>query len=99
MNVAWNAWVELNPATAARLGIGDGAAVWVESPVGRIRVREKLWPGVMPDVAAVVLGQGHAQLGRFARDRGANAAILLPGAPSPVTGGPLQLARVKLYTA
>ncbi len=99
LNVAWDAWVELHPATAARFGIRDGDRVWVESPVGRAGVRAKLWQGVMPDVAAIVLGQGHRQLGRYAQGTGANAAVLLPGAPDPLTGRPRQLARVKVYTA
>ncbi|HEX9106316.1 MAG TPA: molybdopterin dinucleotide binding domain-containing protein, partial [Longimicrobiales bacterium] len=99
LNVAWDAWVELHPSTAARLGISDGDRVWVESPVGRARVRAKLYQGVGPEVAAVVLGQGHSALGRYARDKGGNAALLLPGAPHPLTGAPLYLTRVKVYAA
>lgn len=99
LNVAWDAWVELNPMTAARLGIADGDRVWVESPVGRASVRAKLYQGVVPDVAAVVLGQGHWQLGRFARGKGGNGALLAPGTPDRVSGRPLYATRVKVYVA
>ena len=99
LNVAWGSWAELSPTTAARLGVADGDTVWVESPVGRVRVRARLFAGVMPEVLAIVLGQGHQQLGRYARGKGVNAAALLSATPEPVSGAPLYLTRVKVYTA
>lgn len=99
VNVSWDSWAELNPATAARLGIADGALIWVESPVGRVRVQARLYQGVMPDVVAVAVGQGHQQLGRYARGRGANAAVLIPATRQPLGGGPLHQPRVKVYAA
>jgi len=42
--------VEIHPDTASSLGICDGDWVWVESPVARVKMRAKLFEGVMPDV-------------------------------------------------
>ena len=99
VNVSWDSWAELNPATATRLGIADGAPIWIESPVGRVRVRARWFAGVVPETIAVVRGQGHEQLGRYARGKGANVAALLPATPDPLGAGPLGLVRVKIYPA
>jgi anaerobic selenocysteine-containing dehydrogenase len=42
--------VEIHPDTASSLGICDGDWVWVESPVARVKMRAKLFEGIMPDV-------------------------------------------------
>lgn len=73
----WDSWLEINPETAARLGIEDGDEVWVESPVGRIRTRAKLYPGAQPDVVNMPYEQGHLAYGRWAADRGANPNWIL----------------------
>jgi len=64
--------VEINPDTAARLGILDGDLVWVESTVGRVKTRAKVYPGAQPDVVSMPFEQGHRAYGRWAKDRGAN---------------------------
>ncbi|MFQ5826858.1 MAG: molybdopterin dinucleotide binding domain-containing protein, partial [Dehalococcoidia bacterium] len=69
---SWDSWVEINPETAHELGIADGDQVWVESPLGKIRVSAKLYPGAMPQVVNMPIGLGHRAYGRWARDRGAN---------------------------
>lgn len=69
---AWNNWVEINPETARELGIGDGDLVWVESAVGRIQAKARLYPGALPEVVNMPLGQGHKNYGRWAKGRGAN---------------------------
>lgn len=68
----WGNWVEINPETARELGIADGDLVWVESPRGRIRAKARLYPGAMPGVVNMPLGQGHVAHGRWAKGRGAN---------------------------
>ncbi len=45
--------VEINPDTAAQLGIEDGDWVWIESPRGRIRQKAKLTPSIHPRMAAI----------------------------------------------
>jgi len=42
--------VEINPETAARLGIADGDWVSVESPHAKVRLKAKLFDGIAPDV-------------------------------------------------
>jgi anaerobic selenocysteine-containing dehydrogenase len=48
--------LEINPATARSLGIGEGDWVWIESPRGRIKQRARLTEGIHPGVV-------HAQHG------------------------------------
>jgi anaerobic selenocysteine-containing dehydrogenase len=58
LNVQWESWAELNPATAATLGVADGELVWLETEHTRLQVRAKLFPGIVPGVVALPLGQG-----------------------------------------
>jgi molybdopterin-containing oxidoreductase family iron-sulfur binding subunit len=89
VGVKWDAWVEINPQTARSLGIADGDWVWVESPVGRVKTRARLFPGAMPHVVNIPFGQGHTAYGRWASGRGVNpnevtaaGAELLGGLPT-----------------
>jgi len=75
--VVWDSWVEINPRTAAELGIGFGDLVEVASPAGALRVPAVLYPGIRPDMAAMPLGQGHRDMGRYARGRGVNPLSLV----------------------
>jgi anaerobic selenocysteine-containing dehydrogenase len=75
--VVWDSWVELNPATAAELGVSFGDLVEVTSPQGSIRVPAVIYPGIRPDMAAIPLGQGNRDMGRYAKGRGANPLTLL----------------------
>ena len=75
--VVWDSWVELNPKTAAELGISFGDLVEVISPQGSVRVPAVIYPGIRPDLAAIPLGQGHRDRGRYAKARGANALALV----------------------
>jgi anaerobic selenocysteine-containing dehydrogenase len=67
----WNSWVEINPGTAAKLGINDGDTVWVESSIGKLKTKAKLFVGAMPGVVNIPLGMGHT-VGRFAKRHGVN---------------------------
>jgi menaquinone reductase, molybdopterin-binding-like subunit len=75
--VVWDSWVEINPRTAAELGIGFGDLVEVTSPQGSLRLPAVIYPGIRPDMVAVPLGQGHRGMGRYAKNRGANPLVLL----------------------
>jgi anaerobic selenocysteine-containing dehydrogenase len=77
----WSSWVELNPKTAERLGIGLGDVVEVTSSVGALRAPAFLNPGLAPDIIAMPVGQGHATYTRYASGRGVNPVELL----APVT--------------
>ncbi len=75
--VRWDSWAELHPETAAELGIRDGEWVWIESPVGKARVRVRLFAGAMPGVVYVPFGLGHEHYGKYATGRGINPNQLI----------------------
>lgn len=75
--VVWDSWVEISPGTAEALGINFGDLVEVTSPQGSLRVPAVLYPGIRPDMAAMPLGQGHRDMGRYAKGRGVNPLQLL----------------------
>jgi anaerobic selenocysteine-containing dehydrogenase len=72
LHMRWDSWVEINPQAAERLGIGDGDEVWLESPVGKIKVMARLNPGAMPHVVNIPANLGHTAYGRWAKDIGVN---------------------------
>ncbi len=74
----WRNWVEVNPKTAAGLGLAEGDGVTVTSPSGKITAHVAFNPGIAPDVAAMPLGQGHTRYGKYAIGRGENPITLLP---------------------
>ncbi len=55
----WNSWVEIDPYTAGEFGLNDGDGIALISATGRIPVRVKIVPTLMPGVLAMPLGQGH----------------------------------------
>src|SRR5574341_370798 len=75
--VVWDSWIEINPKTAAELGIKFGDLVEVTSPQSSLRVPAVIYPGIRPDMVAIPLGQGHQDRGRYAKRRGANPLQLL----------------------
>lgn len=77
IGLPWDSWVEINPQTAKRLGIADGEWVWVESPLGKFKTRARLYPGAMPNVVNMPVGQGHKAYGRWAKGRGENPNRIL----------------------
>jgi anaerobic selenocysteine-containing dehydrogenase len=82
----WSSWVEINPATAAKLGIGEGDLVDVTSAHGTLRSSAVLTPGIAPDIIGMPMGQGHTQFTRYATGRGENPATLLGPLTEPTTG-------------
>jgi len=73
----WSSWVEINPATAGKLGINDGDIVDVVSTHGSVRVAAVLTPGIAPDIVAIPAGQGHRTFTRYASGRGASPVDVL----------------------
>jgi anaerobic selenocysteine-containing dehydrogenase len=96
----WHNWVELHPETAHRLGINDGDHVWVESPLGRIRVKARLYEGCMPDAVNIPMGGGHTAGGRWASQvGGGNVAELVVPQIDPLAGTAAWCGtRVKVYS-
>ena len=82
----WSSWVEINPATAQRLGIGDGDVVEVASSQGSVQAPAVITPGIAPDMVAMPAGQGHRTFTRYASGRGANPVEILAPVSEPATG-------------
>ena len=85
-SVTWRSWVELNPRTAAELGVKEGDLVAVETPDGRAELPVYVSPAAPPDVLGIPLGQGHAGYGRWATGRGPNPLDLLAPLTDEATG-------------
>jgi anaerobic selenocysteine-containing dehydrogenase len=95
----WRNWVEVNPKTAAGLGLAEGDGVTVTSPSGKITAHVAFNPGIAPDVAAMPLGQGHTRYGKYANGRGENPISLLPaGETYALQATRVALAKTKLST-
>jgi anaerobic selenocysteine-containing dehydrogenase len=77
----WSSWVEINPATAGKLGIAPGDVVEVTSGHGKVQAAAVISPGLAPDIIAMPAGQGHRTYTRYASGRGVNPVDLL----APVT--------------
>jgi molybdopterin-containing oxidoreductase family iron-sulfur binding subunit len=82
----WSTWVEINPATAERLGIADGDVVEVASAHGTLQAATVVSPGIAPDVIAMPAGQGHRTYTRYASGRGVNPVDLLAPVTEAATG-------------
>jgi anaerobic selenocysteine-containing dehydrogenase len=89
-SVIWGSWVEINPKTAESLGIADGDLVEVHTSAGTVRAPAVLYPPIRPEVIAFPHGQGHDAFGRYAGNRGVNAALLSP-LPANSTAGALAM--------
>jgi anaerobic selenocysteine-containing dehydrogenase len=76
----WSSWIEINPATAQKLGMATGDVVEVVSSQGSLRTAVYVSPGIAPDVVAMPMGQGHTMFTRYATGRGVNPATLLASA-------------------
>lgn len=75
--VMWGTWIEMNPATADKLGIHDTDVIRVISAAGTLEATVYRSPAIRPDTIAMPFGQGHAAYGRFAAQRGVNPVDLL----------------------
>lgn len=67
----WNVCAQMNPKTAARLGVKEDDEVWLESPLGKIKCRLRYVPH-HPEVVVLPFELGHREYGRWAKGRGVN---------------------------
>jgi anaerobic selenocysteine-containing dehydrogenase len=74
--IAWQSWIEIHPTTAEAIGVDNGYIVRVTSSEGELEAPVYVYPAIRPDTVAIALGQGHADLGRFAESRGINPVVL-----------------------
>jgi anaerobic selenocysteine-containing dehydrogenase len=82
----WETWIEINPQTAHELSVEDNDVVRILSPYGEIEAVVVVFPGIRPDVVAIPIGQGHTELGRYAKGRGSNPMDLISPASDQETG-------------
>ena len=82
----WQSWVEMNPATAERLGLRTGHMVNVGTEHGTAELRVWAYPGIREDTLAIAMGGGHTEYGRFANGNGVNPMALLPVALDGTSG-------------
>ncbi|MCC7132239.1 MAG: 4Fe-4S dicluster domain-containing protein [Gemmatimonadales bacterium] len=75
--ITWQSWIEVHPDAARELDVREGEILKLTSAAGSIESSVYVYPGVRKDVLAMPLGLGHAEYGRYAKGRGANAADLL----------------------
>lgn len=85
-SVVYGAWVEINPATASKLGLREGDLVRMESPHGSLTAPVYLYPAIRPEVVAMPIGQGHSEYGRYAKGRGTNPLRILAPQQQPRSG-------------
>ncbi len=64
--------VEINPATARKLGLGEGDMVRIESGAGSIEAKVHLFAGAHPRAVFVPVGLGHSAFGMYLKGKGDN---------------------------
>ncbi len=79
-------FVEINPATASKLGLADGKTAILKTPIGRASVRVKYDEGIMPGVVAMPRGLGHTAYDQFLANKGININRLLGPVEDPASG-------------
>ena len=93
--MAWQSWAELNPQTAQTLGLDDGDVVRITSVYGQMEVPVYVTKAIRPDTVAIATGQGHSDLGRYARNRGVNP-LLVTGNQTDESGAVLAWENVRV---
>jgi molybdopterin-containing oxidoreductase family iron-sulfur binding subunit len=73
----WGLPVEIDPKTAAELGVTNGDLVRVSSSQGQLEAPAYVHPAAIPGVVSMAIGQGHRHYGRYAAGRGANPLAIV----------------------
>ncbi|MFC1923803.1 molybdopterin-dependent oxidoreductase [Chloroflexota bacterium] len=68
----WDNFVEMNKLDANDKGIKDGDTVLVKSEFGEVKVKARVFEGIMRGVVAIASGQGHYACGQWADYIGVN---------------------------
>lgn len=96
----WTSWVELNPDKAEELGIKNGDEVWVESPIGKIKVMAVINPGNPPWLVVFPFEHGHWNYGRYAKGLGANPNEIIANLSAVISAqSATNATMVKVYRA
>jgi anaerobic selenocysteine-containing dehydrogenase len=81
-----DSFAEINPRTAASLGLKQGARVFIESDRGKIPARLSLSEGAMPGVIFLPLGFGHTAYDEYQRGQGVNPNRIIEPGKDPLSG-------------
>ncbi len=93
----WGLPVEIDNATAAKLGISEGDLVRIESAHGAIEAAAFIHPAAIPGVVSMGIGGGHTHFSRYGSGYGVNAlSILGPSAEASTGAMATGATRVKL---
>lgn len=79
-------FVEINPETARKLGLKEGDAALLETPVGKAEVYVHFFNGIMPGVLALPRGLGHTAYSEYLAGKGVNFDSLIRPIEDPSTG-------------
>jgi len=79
-------FVEINPATAKKLGFKEGDSAKLATPKGEAMVRVHLFEGIMPDVIAMPRGLGHTAYSDYLSGKGTNVNALMGSVEDPTSG-------------
>ena len=82
----WRTWAEMHPDRARALEVREGDLVRVVSGEAEATLPVRIVPSVSPEILSVPAGQGHSELGRYARRTGANPIALLDFRVDPLSG-------------
>lgn len=74
--VMWGSWAEMATGDAERLGVSTGDIVRLTGTAAEIEVAVIVLPTVRHGCVGVPAGGGHADYGRYARERGVNVNAL-----------------------
>jgi anaerobic selenocysteine-containing dehydrogenase len=81
-----DALIEVNPATAADLGLQDGRSAKLTTPFGAAKVRVHFFEGIMPGVVALPRGLGHTARNPFLAGKGVNVNDMIGPVEDAATG-------------
>ncbi len=99
LSMRWEPWASINPDSAHKLGIQEGDMIWIESPIGRIKIRAKLYAGISKEIVFIPFEYGHNSYGRWAENiRGNPNQIISSEIVEPFGGfSAVNATRVKVY--
>ena len=78
--------VEVNPKTAAQLGLPEGSRAVLTTAKDSVEVRVHLYEGLMPGLVAMAKGFGHTAYDKYLAGKGSNVNRLIGPVQDPVSG-------------
>jgi len=78
--------VEVNPATAKKLGLSNGQLATLSTPIGSGRVKVHFFDGIRPGIVAIPRGLGHTGENKFLAGKGLNYNTLSAPVEDPASG-------------